>query len=104
MFWKKDTSGLPRLPGPKGLPDVVGREIVTKLGGDPNKIWNFKAVIRPKEGEKDTFEVRVFNEAQAGSQKVAIKDYNSLTEHPELILYEGWFNKKMWQANIEKRQ
>ena len=57
----------------------------------------------PKEEEKDTFEVRVFNEAQAASQKVIVKDYNSLSEHPELILYEGWFNK-MGQAKVEKRQ
>ena len=101
MFWRKSKSGL---PGPKGLPNPVGREIVTTLGGDPDKIWNFKAVMRPREGEKDTFEVRVFDEAQAASQKVMVKDYNSLTEHPDLILYEGWFNDKTAVAKLEKRR
>ena len=47
MFWKKSKSGL---PGPKGLPTPVGREIATKLGGNPDKIWNLKAVIRQKSG------------------------------------------------------
>jgi hypothetical protein len=101
MFWKKDKNAL---PGPKGVPNPVGRDIVTKLGGNPEQVWNnFKAVIRPKEGGKDTFEVRVFDGAQAGSKKISVKDYNSLTEHPELILYEGWFNKRA-QAEIKKRE
>ena len=100
MFWKKSKSGL---PGPKGLPNPVSREIVTELKGNPDRIWDFKAVIRPKEGEKDTFEVRVYDPAQAASQKVIVQDYNSLTEHPELILYEGWFNEKR-EAKMEKKQ
>ena len=100
MFWGKTKS---ELPGPKGLPTPVGREIVTKLGGNPDRIWYFKAVIRPREGRKDIFDVRVFDEAQAASQKVSIKDYNSLNEHPDLILYEGWFNERI-EAEIKKKQ
>jgi hypothetical protein len=99
MFWKKDKNAL---PGPKGVPDPVGREIVQNLGGNPDKVWNLKAVIRPKEGEKDTFEVRVFNGEQASSKHVSIKNYDSLDEYPDLILYEGWFNKKA-EAKIEKK-
>lgn len=100
MFWKKSKSGL---PGPKDLPNPVGREIVTDLGGNPDKIWLFKAVMRPREGEKDTFEVRVFDPAQAASQRITVLDYDTLTEHPELILYEGWFNKKN-EAKMKKKQ
>lgn len=100
MFWKKSKSGL---PGPKGLPNPVDREIVTELGGNPDRIWDFKAVMRPKEGEKDTFEVRVFDPAQAASQKITVQDYNSLTEHPELFLYEGWFNENR-EAKMKKKQ
>jgi hypothetical protein len=99
-FWKKNDSGL---PGPKGVPDPVYRDIVTQLGGNPDKISALNAVIRPKEGEQNTFEVRVFDKGQAGSQKITVKDYNSLTDHPELILYEGWYNKTA-QAEIRKRR
>jgi hypothetical protein len=99
-FWKKNESGL---PGPKEIPNTVYRDIVTKLGGDPDKTSALKAVIRPREGEKDTFEVRVFDKDHATSLKIAVKDYHSLTEHPELILYEGWYNK-MAQTGIEKRR
>ncbi len=100
MFWKKDPNAL---PGPRGVPEPVGRDIVTKFEGNPDKVWNhFKAVIRPREGQKNTFDVRVYDEVQAAAAKITVKDYNSLTEHPELILYEGWYNKH-WQAEIEKK-
>jgi len=101
MFWKKDKDAL---PGPKDVPKAVGRDIVTKLGGDPDRTWkDYKAVMRPKEGYKGTFEVRVFDGVQAASKKITVKNYNSLAEHPELILYEGWFNKN-WEAEIKKRE
>ena len=99
-FWKKNESGL---SGPKEIPNAVYRDIVTKLGGDPDKTSALKAVVRPREGEKDTFEVRVFDKDHATSLKIAVKDYNSITEHGELILYEGWYNK-MAQTEIKKRQ
>jgi len=98
MFWRKSKTGL---PGPESLPNPVGREIVVEFGGNPDEIWYLKAVRRPKEGEKDIFEVRVFSAAQAASKNVVVKDYNSLSEHPELILYEGWFNKT-GAAKMEK--
>ena len=101
MFWKKDKNAL---PGPKGVPGPVGRDIVTKLGGNPDQVWsNFQAVIRPREEGKDTFDVRVFDGIQAGSKKITVKDYNSLTEHPELILYEGWYCMDA-RAEIKKRE
>ena len=100
-FWEKSKSGL---PGPKTIPDAVGRVVVAKLGGDPDKTWTLQAVMRPKEGgDQDTFEVRVFDGAQAASHKIIVNDYNALTEHPELILYEGWYNKK-FQAEVKKRE
>ena len=100
-FWEKNKSGLSR---PQDIPDCVGRDIITKLQGDPDKIWKLKAVIRPKEGHKDTCEVRVFDGTQASSRKITVEDYNSLTEHQELILYEGWYEKIIQgKTEIKKR-
>ena len=60
--------------------------------------------MRPKEGgDKDTFEVRVFDGTQAASQKITVKDYDSLNGHPELILYDGWYNNR-FQAEVKKRE
>jgi hypothetical protein len=98
-FWKKSKSGL---LGPNELPNSVGRDIVRYLGGDPDKTWDLKAVMRPKEGHQDIFEVRVFNAAQAASKKIIIKDYDSLNENQELILYDGLYSTE-GEAKIKKR-
>ncbi len=45
---------------------------------------------------------RVFDGNQAASKKITVKDYHSLTENPELILYDGWYNTRQ-QAEIKKR-
>jgi hypothetical protein len=35
---------------------------------------------------------------------VTVKDYTSLDGHPELILYEGWFDKKSMKVQIEEKK
>jgi hypothetical protein len=49
MFWKrKETKdGEGKLPGPKGMPDMVGRHMVLEEKVDPNWVWNLKGVVRP---------------------------------------------------------
>jgi hypothetical protein len=57
--------------------------------------------VLPKEGEKDAFYVRVFSANDASMKKISVKNYHSLDEHPELILFHGWFNKKTQDVEIE---
>ena len=104
MFWKKkDASGV-ELSSPKGIPEVVGRFLVVNLGKNPDWVWNLKAVTKSRPNEKDVFEVRVFDQSQAASQKLRVQDYNSFNEHPGLVLYEGWFNKKTFEVKVEAKQ
>jgi len=35
---------------------------------------------------------------------VTVKDYTSLDAHPELILYEGWFDKKFMKVQVEEEK
>jgi len=111
MFWKKKpATGEPskpkaeKLPGPKGIPDLVGRHLVTELKQNPDWVWRLKGVVRPRSDGKDRFDFRVFDEAQVAAKKVAIKDYNSLNEHPDLILYQGWFDKKSMKVHLEDKK
>jgi len=101
MFWKKKPAEAKpskpkaiKLPGPKGIPKLVGRHLVTELKQNPDRVRKLKSVVRPKPESKDAFDFRVFDEAQAVAKKLTVKDYNSLNEHPDLILYEGWFDKE----------
>ena len=108
MFgWLKKSNGgktgPEKLQGPKNMPDDVGRTLVVDHKQDPNWAWSLKTVVKPGE-EKGVFFVRVFDERVVSSKGVRVKDYNSFNEHPDLILFDGWFNKKTHAAQIKSYQ
>jgi hypothetical protein len=101
-FWEKKQEGSEeKLRGPKDIPYPVGRHLVVDLNQDPDWVWQLKGVVLQKEGAKDTFYVRVFSANDAAMKKVSVKNYRSLDEHQELILFEGWFDKKAMTAQVQ---
>ena len=102
LFWKrKETKeGEIKLPGPKGIPDTVGRYMVVEEKKDPNWVWQLRGVVRPV-GKKKAFYCRVFSESQVAEAGFKVKDWTSLDGHPELILWEGYFNK---ETNVARRE
>lgn len=102
MFWKRDKTngGELQLPGPKSMPSSVGRHLVLEEKKDPNWIWNQKVVLRPTD-KKKAFYCRVFNDAQAMKAGVKVKDWTSLDGHPDLIIWEGYFDE---QTNTVRRE
>ena len=103
MFWnrKQTKEGEIRLPGPKEIPDLAARYMVVKDKKNPDWVWKLKSVVRPA-GKEKAFYCRVFDEAQAQQAGVKIKDWTSLEKHPELILWEGYFDKETNTARPEK--
>jgi len=111
MFWKKrpatEEPSKPKaekLPGPKGIPQAVGSHLVVELKQNPDWVWRLKGVVRPRSDGKDRFDFRVFDQAQVAVKKVTVEDYNSLDQHPDLILYQGWFDKKSMRVQIEEKK
>jgi hypothetical protein len=107
-FWEKSSSGteapkVPKLPRPKDVPPVVGQHMVVNLGLDPDWVWRLKGVIRPQAGSKSAFDIRIFDEGNAFARKVSVRDFNSLNEHPLLVIYEGWFDKVSGAVKLEKK-
>jgi hypothetical protein len=96
-------AGQEKLPGPKRMPDDVGRTLVVDHKLDFNWVWTLKVVVKPGEA-KGNFLVRVFDERDVSSKKLQVRDYNSFNENPELILFDGWFNKKTHVAKIKSCQ
>jgi hypothetical protein len=103
MFWKraKTKEGELQLPGPKGIPQVVGGHMVVEEKKDPDWVWNLKGVIRPTE-KKKAFYSRVFSETQAAQAGVKVKDWSSLDDHSALILWEGYFDTETNTVRREK--
>ncbi len=100
LFKKKNADGSCKLPGPRGVPDPVGSSLVVQFKEDPNWAWSLKAVLKPKE-EKDLFEIRVFSDQAAIASKVSVKDFNSLDGCPDLILYDGIYDKAKKKAHLQ---
>lgn len=93
-----------KLPGPRDIAEPVGRYLVVQLKQDPDWVWKLKCVLRPHGDKKDDFDFCVFDVAQLPSKNTQIRDYNTFEQCPELALYKGWFNKKTFEVNIEKKK
>jgi hypothetical protein len=107
-FWKKKSATVelsePReekLSKPKDIPEPVGRYLVVDLGRNPDWVWNLKGVVR-RQGEKHRYDVRVFDDIQARAKGIRIRDYATLDDHPGLILFEGWYDKKSNMAHVQE--
>ncbi|HDR14545.1 MAG TPA: hypothetical protein ENN79_03470 [Desulfobacteraceae bacterium] len=97
-FWTKKAesdAGVQQkaLPKPKAIPEVVGRHLVVEMKKDPDFVWKLMAVVRPRPDNKNAFDVRVYSPVEAGVRSVNVKNYNTLDAAPDLILYEGWYDK-----------
>jgi hypothetical protein len=106
MFWKfweheKTKAGEERLPGPKEIPHAVGIYLVVDEKKDSNWVWNLNGVVRPTE-KKNAFYCRVFDEAKTARAGVKVKDWNSLNEHLDLIIWEGYYDKETHTVRPEK--
>jgi hypothetical protein len=103
MFWKrgKTKEDELQLPGPRDIPDLAARHMIVEEKKDPDWVWKLKGVVRPA-GKKKAFYCRVFDEARVAQAGVKVKDWSSLDEHPDLILWEGYFDKETNTMRREK--
>ena len=108
MFWKKKTEPSEpkdkKLPGPKDIPEMVGGHLVTDFHRNPDWVWKLRAVLSQRQESKNTFDIRVYDEADVAAKKIKIHDYTSLDEHPDLILYEGWYDKESREVQLEEKK
>ncbi len=108
-FWKKTETkneGGPapiKLSGPKDIPESIGMYMVTTLQKDPDWVWTLKAVMREHVDDKNIKDIRIYDPSQTAVQRVSVKNYSTFDARPELILYEGWFNKKNRKFEIKEK-
>jgi hypothetical protein len=103
-FWKtanKNDQRPSKLPKPKDLPDRIGIHLITQLKQDPDWVWTLKGVVRPTT-EKNNFEIRIFDPEEAFLSDVIVTHFNCLEDFPELIRFEGYFNKNTGWVDIKR--
>ncbi|MEE4359397.1 MAG: hypothetical protein V2I97_23195 [Desulfococcaceae bacterium] len=99
-FWEKKAGADAKFPKPQELPSGVGRNLVVNMKYDPDWVWNLKALVLPKENHKGGFYFRIYDPDIARAKSVTVKDYHSLENAKELILFEGWYDKNSWDMEI----
>jgi len=101
---KEETKKVEKLPGPKVIPGLVQKHLVAERKMDPDLVQLLKAVVRRSSKAEKAFDIRVFDESEALAKKVTVKDYASLDEHPDLIIYEGWFDEVLKKVELEEKK
>ena len=105
-FWKRDRSSATqpvkkKRSGAKELPQQVGQHLVVKKNQDPDYVWSLKCVMQPSPAGEEVMDIRIFNPEQAHRSGTRITEYAALDESPELILYQGWYNRETKEVHLE---
>lgn len=104
MFWgNKSVKEEGKLAGPKEIPGLVQNYLVAERKMDPDLVKLLRGVQR-KSTTGATFEIRVLDESEMKAKKVQVKDYSSLDERPDLIIYEGFFDEGTKQVKLEEKK
>lgn len=107
MFWrKKEAAGsaflqAEKLSSPKHIEELVGRHLVVALKKDPDWVWQLQNVLRQRTEGKRMFDFRVFDKTQVQQRKVEVTNWATFDQYPELILYQGWFDKDSMEVHLE---
>ena len=104
-FWKMQPAqdAAPKLSGRKDIYSSVGRYLVVTMHKDPDWVWKLKEVSRPRQDRRGAFDVRVFDQSVTRERGVEVRNYLSLDAHPDLILFEGWYDKKGGIVELAER-
>jgi hypothetical protein len=108
MFWNKKSgnegSKKVKLSGPQSVPVFVQKHLIAEKKMDSDLVQLLKAVVAKKSNGGRAFNIRIFDGSDASARKAAVKDYGSLDEHPELIIYEGEYDEGAKQINLEEKK
>ncbi len=108
-FWQRNhiasaTSGgkTQRLSKPGDLPLEVGRYLVVDQGLDPDWVWSLKCVKKPRVDSKNTFDIRIFNSITTAQHDVKVRDYTSLDNHMDLVIFAGWYDRQTRNVQLDR--
>lgn len=105
LFGKKHADQAPganqeKLSGPKEILQPIGQTLVISHKMEPDWVWNLKTVTRSYTDNSNLIEFRVYESSEVSVHGVSVKDFHSLDAHPELVLYNGWLNKKTKEMDL----
>jgi hypothetical protein len=105
MFWNKKEK-----KGPKELGGFLSRVVSREMEKHPSSNvdsdhWvKYMAVERAQTDDQDKIDFRIFDQWAAEKANVKVVEYSSLDDHPDLVLYEGWYSKKEKNSEVRYRR
>lgn len=107
MFWGKksvkEEAKEAKLSGPQAIPELVQKHLVAERKMNADLVKLLKAVVLKSATQETGLNIRVFDDSEALAKKVQVKDYTSLDERPDLIIYDGWFDEGSKQVKLEEK-
>jgi hypothetical protein len=105
MFWKRNAAKKGRSPVKidRLLSEIIGEEW-SKVPSISDHWVEYKAVTRMHQDNGSVCDVRVFDEWSVKDRRVTVTGYESLDAHPDLIIFEGWLDRKARKGDIKLRK
>ena len=106
MFGNKKTEDkkVEKLAGPREIPGLVQNYLSKELKLDIELVRLLKSTVRRRQDDTRVSDIRIFDDADAAAYKVQVKDYNTFDEHPELVIWEGWFDEGTKKVELKEKK
>ena len=97
---KRAENRVRKISKPSLVNQAIGRELILTHSLEPDLAWSLMQVAKHSYQDSTRYEVRVFSAKRAADRGVAVTDFNSLDNHPDLVLYHGWYVDKNQNARL----
>jgi hypothetical protein len=88
---------------PKDIPQWAYMHLVTVLKVDPDHLLHLKCVEQTNfNGDVLLNLIRIYDDGAMKGMAIEVKDFTSLDQYPELILYEGYKEKESERIYIRR--
>lgn len=93
-----------KLSPPRLIPALVEKYLVSEYKMDVSLVRLLKIVVRKRSQAERAFDCRIFDQSEAEAQELKINDYNTLDQHPDLILYEGHYEEDTKHVELTEKK
>jgi hypothetical protein len=83
---------------------MLNDHLIKKMGKETSWVRGLSMVTRPRSGGGKGLDVRIFAQYEASTSNARIKDYTTFEQYPQLLLFEGWFDKESKQVELEEKR
>ena len=87
----------------KILYNIIGDEW-SRIPENSDHWVKYLAAVRPRADNGDVFDVRIFDEWCAKEKNIKVVDYSSLDQSQDLVVLEGWYDRKMKKGDIKLKK